>query len=247
MNRLSVTAFAATLACATPAAAEDWAYSATLYGWVPSLDAKVETPLGTVGVEPDGSDILDALDGAFMGVFTARKGRWGFTADIDYAALSSDESPPVGLVFNNVDVQTDISMINVKALYRVAETPKGFVNLTGGLRWYDLSLKTEFQSTAVANQKITRSDNWTDLTLGVSGYADLSERWFLAGFVDVGGFGIGDSSELSWQAFGALGYRFNEKWSAELGYRYLSIEQEIDNFDVTLDMYGPVIGVTARF
>ena len=65
--------------------------------------------------------------------------------------------------------------------------------------------------------------------------------------MDVGGFGIGDSSDLSWQAFGAVGYRFNETWSAELGYRYLSIEREIDNSHVTLDMYGPVLGVTARF
>jgi hypothetical protein len=179
-------------------------------------------------------------------VFTAGKGRWGITADIDYAALGSDENPRVGVIFDDVKVKTDITMVNVKGLYRVAETPNGFGNLTGGLRWYDLSLKTEFRSTRVLNRNISQSDSWADLTLGVSGYTQLSQDWFLAGFLDIGGFGIGDSSDLSWQAFGAVGYRFNETWSAELGYRYLSIEREIDNSDVTLDMYGPVIGVMPR-
>lgn len=239
----------AALIGATPVAAQDWEYSATLYGWLPSLDAKIATRFGDIDVEPSGSDILDSLEGAFMGVFTAQNGRWGITADVLYAGLGSDEDTPRGLVFDDVHVQTDLAMVNIKGLYRVAEGPGGYLNLTGGLRWYDISMETEFKSDRdrVPDEKISLSDTWTDLTLGVNGYAPLSEDWFLAGAADVGGFGIGDSSELSWQAFGAVGYRFNETWSSELGFRYLSIEQEVGGSDVTLDMYGPVIGITARF
>jgi hypothetical protein len=232
---------------ATPVAAQDWDYSATLYAWVPSLSATIDTRLGGVDIDPSGSDVLDSLDGAFMGFFTAQNGLLGFSADILYAGLGNDNATPLGLLFDDVSVQTDLAMVNVKGLYRVLEGPGGYLNLTGGLRWYDVSIDMDFNSGLLPNERVSLGDSWTDLTVGVSGYAPLSDDWFVVGSADVGGFGIGNSSELSWQAFGAVGYRFNETWSAELGYRYLSIEQEVDRFDVTLDMYGPVIGITARF
>lgn len=247
MTRLAVLVLTTALLGATPVAAQDWETSATLYAWVPSLDATFDTRLGAVTVEPSGSDVLDALEGAFMGLFTTQNGRWGVTADILYASLASDEDTPLGLAFDDVNVRTDLAMVNVKGLYRVAEGPGGYLNLTGGLRWYDISIDSLFNSSVLPTETVSLSDSWIDLTVGVSGYARLSEDWFVVGFADAGGFGIGSSSELSWQVFGAVGYRFNETWSAELGYRYLSIEQEVDDADVTLDMYGPLIGVTARF
>lgn len=247
MRRPLVMAIGAVLVGTTPGQAQDWEYTATLYGWVPSLGTEIDTPLGNVDKNPNGSDILDALDGTFMGVFTARTGPWAFTADIDYAALSSDQEAPAGLVFANFDLETDITMINVKALYRFTEGPSGSANLTAGLRWYDLSVKTEFKSNTVANRSFATGDKWTDLTFGASGYTDLSEDWYLVGMADVGGFGLGESSELSWQVFGAAGYRFNETWSAELGYRHLSIKQKVASSDIRLEMSGPIIGVTAKF
>jgi hypothetical protein len=63
----------------------------------------------------------------------------------------------------------------------------------------------------------------------------------------VGGFGLGDSSELSWQIYAGCGYSFNETSAVEFGYRHLSIEKDLDNGTVNLDQSGPLVGVTARF
>lgn len=250
MRSSIVIATAAALLDAAPAMAQDWELSASVYGWLPGIDTTIDPvapDLGKIDASASASDILDALDGAFMGAFTAFNGRWGFTADLVHADLGSDADPPRGLVFDDVRTDTELTMVNVKTLYRVAGSPGGFLALTGGLRYYDLSFETEFRRDIGANRKVGKSSAWTDFTLGVSGYADLSEHWFLAGFADVGGFGIAESSDPSWQVFGTLGYRFNDTWSAELGYRYLSIDKDIDGADVALDMYGAVIGITARF
>ena len=61
----------------------------------------------------------------------------------------------------------------------------------------------------------------------------------------MGGFDSG--SDSSWQAIGTLGYQFNEKWSAQGGWRYLAIEKEIDGLDVEVDLSGPILGFTYRF
>ena len=45
----------------------------------------------------------------------------------------------------------------------------------------------------------------------------------------------------------ACGYRFNETWSMQAGYRHLSIDRTFDRADVTLEVSGPIIGVQASF
>jgi hypothetical protein len=49
------------------------------------------------------------------------------------------------------------------------------------------------------------------------------------------------------QGVGTIGYRFNERWSAQLGYRYMNFDREVDGRDVTVDLYGPIIGASISF
>ncbi len=247
MKRTAAISVAIALAGAAPATAEEWQYSGALYGWLPSMTGTITTPLGEVEMEPGGGSVFEYLEGVFMGLVAAHNGKWGVTADFLYTELGKEAEPPLGVVFDDANVDLKLAMLNLKGLYRVVDTPRGFVNLTGGVRWYDISLGTELKSDLVANRNSDLSSSWADLTLGVNGYAPLSESWFVAGTADVGGFGIGSSSDLSWQAVGAVGYRFNETWSAELGYRHLSIEKDIRGSDWAIDLSGPVVGVSARF
>jgi hypothetical protein len=41
--------------------------------------------------------------------------------------------------------------------------------------------------------------------------------------------------------------RLNGTWAVEAGYRHLSIEKDLDNARVDLDLSGPLVGITARF
>ena len=55
------------------------------------------------------------------------------------------------------------------------------------------------------------------------------------------------SSDDTWQAFTSVGNRFNDRWSTQLGYRYMSIEKEIGGADTSIELYGPLLGATAHF
>jgi opacity protein-like surface antigen len=47
-----------------------------------------------------------------------------------------------------------------------------------------------------------------------------------------------------WQA---RPYAFSEKWSAQVGYRYMDMSKEIAGLDVSVDLGGPIIVITYRF
>lgn len=64
-------------------------------------------------------------------------------------------------------------------------------------------------------------------------------------YADVGGFGVG--SDLTWQLFGGVTYRFNQTVSAALGYRHLDVDYEKDSFVWNVSFSGPVIGALFRF
>ena len=61
----------------------------------------------------------------------------------------------------------------------------------------------------------------------------------------MGGFGV--SSEIAWEAFGGVGYRFTDWCSATLGYRYLHEEYDQDRFTFNLDAHGLLLGFGFHF
>ena len=88
---------------------------------------------------------------------------------------------------------------------------------------------------------------WTDAVIAARVSRQFNDNWYGFAYADVGGFGIGDSSDLTWQAFAGAGYRFSETWSVAGGYRNLTIEREFGPLDVTSDVSGPFLGFQARF
>ena len=58
--------------------------------------------------------------------------------------------------------------------------------------------------------------------------------------------GVGES-DLSWQVFATIAWRFND-WGAVVGgYRYLSLDYETADYKADLSLQGPAIGLSIRF
>lgn len=230
------------------ARAQSWEYSASIYGWMSGIESSVETPFGTVGTELSFSDVLDKLDFAFFATFEARNGPWVLLGDLNYSDLSANRGAPVGANFADAEVDTTLTVLSAFGGYAVVDRPDLRIEAGGGLRYYDVGVDTTLVgNTGVPDADIPLSESWVDPIIGVQVRAPLSERWFARGFADVGGFGLGNASELSWQLYAGGGYAINETWVLEFGYRHLSIEKELDNANVDLDLSGPLLGVTARF
>ena len=246
--RVPATAFltAAVAALATSAAAQTvsgWSGQATIYGWLPAVNGAQEGPDGQPLVDLNKNDVLSRLDVAFMGLAEIRKDRFGLFLDAIYADLSSDASWIQGRVETNSSVR--LGMYTVAAAWRAYEADRTLVDLYGGARFFDTKL-TFGIATDNRGREIEAKLDWADPIVGVRAATPLSERWTVEGFADVGGFD--SSTDLSWQVYGGLNYAFTDRWSAAIGYRYLSIlYQATDRAKLDIDLQGPLVGVTYRF
>lgn len=249
---LTVTHIAAQPASAEESSAGSWQFAAGLYAWTPSV--KGETALGT-DIDVSFSDIIDNLDIAYMGMMTARKDKFSLLVDIIYMDIEDDSDHALlsgslsmgSLSLTNVEMQAWV--VTPAASYTVVDTERLQLDLLAGARY--LYIKTELElreQGPLTTRKISPSESedvW-DGIIGARGNVLLNEKWSLPFHFDVG---TGDT-DLTWQAFGGIGYRFN---SAELVAGYRHLEWEFDDDDtggnVFNDLYisGPVVGLRYFF
>lgn len=99
--------------------------------------------------------------------------------------------------------------------------------------------------TANAPTRGTGEEQWFDPIVGVRARWDLSDKWFLSGKTDIGGFGVG--SDFAWSLQGTLGYQFTERVSAEFGYRYLDTDYQNGRFVYDVAEMGFYTGLNIEF
>jgi hypothetical protein len=232
---------------AGPAAAQntDWTFHGSLYGWLPGLSATIGTPFGDLETEASGSDALSALDMVFMGTFEARTGKWGFIGDLLYVDLSSDEEAPFGLRFKDSTLETKVTAFSGYAVYRAYQSDRAIVDAGVGFRAFSLDVDLNLSyADARPDYDVSESETWVVPVVATRFIFPFTESWFATAFFD-GGMTSSDTS--TWQAFGSVGYRFNERWSTQVGWRHMDVQKDVGDLDVSLGLSGPLIGVTARF
>lgn len=193
----------------------DWEFSATAYGWAPSI--KADSRVGP-NIDISLRDILDNMDGVVMFEVGARKGKWMFFQDLIY--LDLDDDATVNLE-DSAKLKLDLDMkswISTMGLgYTVFHNDDFRVNVVGGARYLylDLDLDAKVTGTSFKDSGSGSQNAWNGI-VGVTGLVQLPKQWFGVYYLDVG---TGDS-QLTYQAMGAVGYQFN-KISVSGGYRYL--------------------------
>ncbi|HEY9129905.1 MAG TPA: hypothetical protein VIN02_08715 [Sulfurovum sp.] len=216
-----------------------WKNEITIYGWLPSISAT--TPLPDSGEGMDADDILDDLKMVFMGSYSGRNDTWSVFGDFIYFDLGDSKNH----TFPNDDVgQVSYDM---KALlvqggvgYNLISTGDGILDLTAGIRYLDLEVDVE--TDLFVNRSVSGSKDFTDFFVGVRGYKNINENWYIPYEADIG---TGDS-ELSWQVFAGVGYRYD--WGdIKLGYRYLEYDMDDDEVVEDLIVNGPLLGVSIKF
>ena len=232
---------------AAPVAAQDsgWSFALSPYLWAPGIESSIETRFGTVGVDMSTSDVLSDLDLAFMGAFEARKGKWGLIADLFYADLSQTRATPLGVLFSRARVETTAKALSGYVAYRVSESERLSIDALAGLRVTYLEVDLSLSPGALPGQRVGVSETWVDPVIGGRARVALGGNWFATALADVGGSG-GDS-DLTWQVFASVGYQFDPRWSVLGGWRWFSIEHELEGLDVETDFSGPLLGLTVRF
>lgn len=224
----------------------DWQFGIAPYVWAAGIKGDT-AQLGAPSVEIDAkfTDLFDVLDFAAMVVGEARNGRYGVFMDFIYTKLSTEVSTPVGLLFDDIEMETQTLAFTAAPEYRVFESQDGSLDFMGGLRVW--GVKTEITTSGGELGKKTAKDEeyWVDPLIGAKGRVNFTPEFYLSGWAMIGGFGV--SSDFMWDTWAGFGYQFNDSIAAVLGFRATGVDYQDGAFLYDVVQYGPVAGAVFRF
>jgi len=233
-----------------------WKFELTPYFFAPSVDADTTVAGATVPLDLSFGDVLDNFDVFGLSArVEAWKGKWGIIFDGMYVDLDGDFSiqnpPPI----NSVGVDIEQTMLDFAVSYRLVETPKLILDPIVGVRYTKLKQKISLNGNhpilGPKGTKLGQSENWYEPFIGAKLAYLLSEKWTLLFRGDVGGFGIGSASDLTWNLLVGVDFRPWQRASFKCAYRIYNLDYETGSgtnkfgFDGTLQ--GPMLGVTYYF
>ena len=246
----------ATLGAAHPARAQEaaaarpgpWQFELTPYGWFAGLGGSVRTPFARApgrNVDASFGDVLGDISGIpVMGTAEVRYGRFGVVADLLHLGLESDFSTR-DVLFRGGDARVDTTIGSVVGLFRAVDLPNQGFDIGGGARIWNARTKLSLNPGLLPGGTQKDSTTWADPLLAARYRLDLTQRFGLTAYGDIGGFGAG--STLTWQAIGSLDYRAAEWVVLRAGWRYLAVDKKRGDFRLDLDFNGPFVAATFRF
>jgi hypothetical protein len=227
---------------------DSWQFQIAPYGWLAGQEGTVATLPGLPPADIDidfWDDILGNINGSLFLVGEARKGRYGVFLDAAYVDIEMEEDTP-GAVFSSVSSQTKSWIVSLAGFYRVFEKPRAFLDILAGARYWSVDSSLSLGAGVLPAQEVSSTEEWFDPLVGLKGlsYLGASKIYISAGLL-VGGFGAG--SDLMWDAVANLGYRWTRTFSTIIGYRYMDVDYEKDDFLYDVAQHGPILGLSWRF
>lgn len=215
--------------------AEEWSHRIGTYLLTVNLDADtaVNTPGGTVEtpLDLDFDDITDNLSLIGVIYYQAGKGPWTIDVDLTHAELEMDESmdvpvpPPLGPATAEIDVDMTIDEYEVFGGYRFYQEGDSELQFIFGARYYKHDIDIDVEAGPIGFSPSIDS-SWTDPIVGFRYRQKINEQWNWLARIDAGGFGMSDSSDLSYKVELGASYAINENWITAFGFRYLDIDYE---------------------
>ncbi len=226
------------------AAAPAWSFSATPYFWMAGLSGDVGV-FGAPPVEVDLSfkDALDGLNFSFMGATQARYGRYSFTTDLFVIKTTVGATPRPNRLFTKADLSSTLIEATALGGYAIIDQDRFRLDLVAGPRIWYVKDKLKLRGGLLNNRSITDDATWIDAMGGARARADLTPNIYLTGTGLVGG----GSSKFGWDVTGAIGYEFNDRFSALAGYRAMGVNYESGSFEFDTTLQGPIIGLEIKF
>jgi hypothetical protein len=240
-----------------------WQFTATIYGWVPTIDGRVNFPgdIGSSDIHASMGDVISHLKMTFQGSLDVNNGRWGIFNDIVYVDVGGVESQTKNFLIGSVgipatataDLSLDLKSLiwTVAGEYRVASDRAWTVDLLGGVRMMRMKPTLDYSITGDLGSVITGREGskqvdetvW-DGIVGVKGRYAFGDggKWFVPFYLDVGT----GQSQLTWQVSGGIGYAYD--WGSVFAtWRYLDYRFKSGTALDNLSMSGPMLAVALQW
>ena len=198
-------------------AADDWSLNISPYVWGAGLEGSIASFPGAPTAEVDVSfeDILENLDMAGMAIVELRYGRVAAYMDLVYTSIGADQETPLGILFDDVELENELFIGTFGGAYRALETDHATLDLLGGVRVWSVDTVLKLEGGVLPDREFEHGENWIDPIVGLHGLYQFENGVFLTSLSQVGGFGVG--SDLTWDTFGGIGYRFTTRYQRSRG------------------------------
>jgi hypothetical protein len=229
---------------ASTTSADTWQFTVTPYLWTAGLNgqARIGTVIPEQNVDASFSDLASNLNFGIMGVFEARKDRWGILLDAFYIKLSDTSEPLLGGALGQARLDANNTLVETAGAYRVWENDAASFDVLLGVRYFNLSSSLQLYSSKLlpAGRYQSGSVDWTDGYIGVRSQWQFAKSWSLLGYADVGTGG----SQYSYQLIAGLGWNISQTFELDLGYRLLAEDYSKTDFLYDVRMAGPYLGLS---
>jgi hypothetical protein len=229
----------ATLVPTTLAVAEEtnhWRVDTSLNLFMAGLSGDVTTRGVPAHVNSSFGDIVQQLEFAAAGRISVGYDRWLLSTEFSYMGLGA--SPRAA------SVDLNQWLVEPSLGYQFCDWFEAFA----GVRYNNINGDVHFKGPL---GKVTSgTQDWWDPIIGAQVSVPLiRNKLTLDGRFDIGGFGVG--SDLTWQVYPYLNWRFSKRASAQLGYRFLATDYATGSgtskFKYDVIVQGPQLGLTYRF
>ncbi len=235
-----------------PAPASEWEFRLEPYAWLAGISGTTGVLNQKIPTDLSFSKVFEHLKMTLSGQLEVRKGRWGLMTDFFYADIGGfiDRRNPR---IQQFAVDNKEFVFNGALAYRVYQTDKVTLDLFAGGRLNSVRLRiTQFRDISLpftapnfVYLSNSQTKTWVDPFVGLRTKIFMTDHLFLAMYGDIGGFGVG--SHLSWQVYPTVGWKFNRRVSAELGWRILSNNYTSGGFTYNVKQQGLYSGFNFTF
>ena len=221
-----------------------WTFTIAPYFWAAGMSGQVsQFGLPVVDVDASFSDILNNLDFAAMAIAEARNDRFSIFGDLIYVKLSTGGTTPRGILATTVDVKSSTFTGLIGAGYSVFQSNVGHLDVVAGVRFWSVDTDIGFTGGILNGVSASDGATWADGMVGVRGNYSITPEVYLTGWGLVGAGG----ADVDWDVAAAVGYKFNDRFSAVAGYRALGVNYEDNGFLFDVVEQGPILGLVIHF
>jgi hypothetical protein len=235
---------------------KDWGFSLTPY----ALLAAMSTDVGGEKIRQNFNDLSSITNFGFQLIGAVRYKKLSMTFDGTWATLGVNE--PTGPI--QLDVEIIQNIFDLKGGYLVYdkfEFSEGhplrgwsLEMTTGGKYWKnDLSVNYDvvINDVSVLDGQVNEKQEWWDLMVGTKAKFVLNQSVYLGIWLNVGGFGIGNSSKWSQDFTYLNSFKVSNLLTVNAGFRnfkYRRVDGEPGNeLETKVAVTGPLLGLSFVF
>lgn len=248
---------------------KDWLLLITIYAWLAGINGETGTGDNVADVDMSFGDIWENFDVGGQGHIEFWWKRWMFFVDSTYIVTKENNSETTVIGSLKSRYESKFFLFDAASGYRVAQIPLSSNIRSNGLKCWPslnvdiyaggrifnvgskLSLKLD-TPIGSAKKNFKDANTWFDFIVGTRLIFYTTENLSLVLKTDIGGFGLGFSSDIDWNFAANVAYEW-PWWGiiSYVGYRVLYVDYEDgsgDNrFVYKIWQTGPQLGVGVRF